>query len=141
MTASESWWTEADDAELDVIVHRLTFDYWEHKKTCPNCLPCDEYESWREHLSGCRACQGDAPLTFGPPCDRKKQFLAHDTTACSCLPCPHFQAAITVVLEWREVRQLLSRAEGLRAAQDELSEPLAPPIDAGGAPAGRGNGT
>ena len=29
--------TAADEAELDVLVHALAFDYWEHRKTCEAC--------------------------------------------------------------------------------------------------------
>ena len=113
-----SAWTEADDAESVVIVRALVSDYWEHRKTCPNCIPCPELESWRDHRKQCRPCQGDAPLTLGPPCGRRRQWLAHDKTRCSCMPCPHLQVAIREVVDWHESRCLLSTAEALRAVQD-----------------------
>jgi hypothetical protein len=117
------FWTEADAAELDVLVHRLVFDFWEHRKKCRACRPepCPDLKAWKAHKAECRACQGDAPLTFGPPCERRRQFLEHDTSRCSCLPCPHLQKAVAEVLEWREGRTLVSRAELLRAYQDELT--------------------
>jgi hypothetical protein len=111
-------WTAADQAELDVLTHVLVFDYWEHKQTCRHCRPCPDLEAWRAHLAECRACQGDAPLTTGPPCEHRRQFLDHDTTRCSCVPCPHLQAAIREVCDWRQQRRLLSHAQALRSAQD-----------------------
>ena len=66
---SANGWTAADDAELDVLVYALVTDYWEHRERCEACQPCDELAAWREHKAGCRACQGDAPLTYGPPCE------------------------------------------------------------------------
>lgn len=110
-----SSWTQADQAELDVLLHALTTDYDKHRRACKACQPCPELEGWREHEAECRACHGDAPLTFGAPCERRRQFLEHDTSRCSCLPCPHLRQAIAEVLEWREARALLSRAEALRA--------------------------
>ena len=32
-------WTEADAAELDVLVHALVVDYFEHRKRCLACQP------------------------------------------------------------------------------------------------------
>jgi len=72
---SSSCWTAADDAELDVLVHALTSDYFEHRRRC-------------------RACR----LEPGAP-----------------YPCPHLQAAVREVVDWRDARGLLSRAEALRA--------------------------
>jgi hypothetical protein len=83
-------WTSADAAELDVLVHALTFDYWEHRKRCEACRPepCARYAAWLEHEGGCRACQGDAPLTFGPPCPERRRFLDEHRDCPRCLPCP-----------------------------------------------------
>jgi hypothetical protein len=36
-------------------------------------------------------------------------------------PCPHVQAAIREVVDWRDARALLSRAEALRAEQRRLA--------------------
>jgi hypothetical protein len=36
-------------------------------------------------------------------------------------PCPHLQAAIREVCEWRQARILLSRAEALRAEREEIT--------------------
>ena len=115
-------WTAADQAELDVLTHALVFDFSEHRKHCEACRPepCPDLEAWKAHKAECRACQGDAPLTFGLPCERHEQFLDHNRRGCPrCLPCPHLQAAIAEVLEWREARILLSRAEALRAEAEE----------------------
>jgi hypothetical protein len=74
-----SWWTEADAAELDVLVFELARGYDRHRKSCLACRlgDCPEYAAWRKHLDGCPACRGDAPLTYGPPCSRKRAFVAH----------------------------------------------------------------
>ena len=37
------------------------------------------------------------------------------------LPCPHLQAAIREVCDWRQARQLLSAAEALRAERGRMS--------------------
>ena len=38
------WWTEADDAELDVLVHELVHGVFEHRPRCARCAdgypPC-----------------------------------------------------------------------------------------------------
>jgi hypothetical protein len=117
---TDAFWTEADQAELDVLLHALVFDYWEHKNGCIACdgSPCPQYEAWFEHKASCRACQGDAPLTFPPSADcrrRHSEFVAHGDACWRCNPCPHLKAAIAEVLDWREARILLSRAEALRA--------------------------
>ena len=115
-------WTAADQAELDVLLHALTSGYAEHRQKCEACQPCPELAAWREHKAGCRACQGDAPLTYGPPCERREQWLEHNRRGCvRCLPCPHLQAAIREVVDWREFRALLSRAEALRAQHEGLA--------------------
>jgi hypothetical protein len=108
-------WTAADQAERDVLLWALADGYDEHRQKCRACQPCPELASWRAHKTECRACQGEAPLTYGPPCERRRQFLEHDTSRCSCLPCPHLQAAVREVVDWREARALLSRAQALRA--------------------------
>jgi hypothetical protein len=50
---------------------------------------------YSEHRQRCRACQPDPPPR-------------------APYPCPHLQAAIREVCDWREARILLSRAEALR---------------------------
>jgi hypothetical protein len=67
------FWTEADSAELDVLVNELVTGYFEHRHACRACVPN------------------------------------------AMLPCPHVQRAIAVVVDWRDARWLLSRAEALRA--------------------------
>ena len=113
-------WTDADQAELDVLVHALTSEIDGHRRGCVACQPCPELDAWRAHKSGCPACLGDAPLTFGRPCDRRETWLAHNRAGCvRCLPCPHLQAAIREVCDWKEARQLLSNAEALRAERGQ----------------------
>ena len=114
-------WTAADAAELDVLVHALVFDFWEHRKHCEACKPepCPRYEAWLEHKARCKICEGLAPLTFGWDCPWRHRFLEEHHDCLRCSPCPHLEAAIAEVLEWREARILLSRAEVLRAETDE----------------------
>jgi hypothetical protein len=113
-----STWTDADQAELEVLLHEVTIGYAEHRQRCRACRPepCPELETWRAHQATCRACEGDAPVTFGPPCERRERWLGHNRRGCvKCLPCRHLRAAIREVVEWRDARVLLSRAEALRA--------------------------
>lgn len=68
------WWTDADQAELDAIVHELVRAGWAHR-TCPDCL---QLGTW----------------------------------------CPAMRKAAEAAFEWRRARELLSRAELLRALHD-----------------------
>ena len=116
-----SVWTDADAAELDVLVHALAFDFWEHRKRCEACQPepCPRYEAWLEHKAGCKICEGLAPLTFGWDCPWRRRFLEEHHDCVRCLPCPQLVAAIAEVIDWRESRLLLrSRAEYLRAEHE-----------------------
>lgn len=63
-------------------------------------------DGYREHRQRCRACQPD-PEPGAP------------------YPCPHLQAAIREVCDWREKRRLLTRAEELRIARRVELEGLA----------------
>ena len=110
------WWTAADGAELDVLVYELARGQEHHRENCRACQPgdCPEYTAWREHRAGCRGCQHEAPLTHGGPCERHADFIAHGDGCPRCNPCPHMLRAIALVVEWREARELLSRAEWLR---------------------------
>jgi hypothetical protein len=122
--SSAPYWTAADAAELDVLLHKLTVDYWTHREHCLACKPepCPELEAWRAHKAACRACEGDAPLDFAPPCtDWRQRRLEHGASCPRCNPCPHLQAAIREVVDWREARGLLSRAEALRAAAERAA--------------------
>jgi hypothetical protein len=116
-SAAAEGWTEADAAELDVLVFELARGYDEHRKGCRACRQgdCPELVAWREHVEECKACQGDAPLTYGLPCERKREFIAHGNTCPRCNPCPSVRLAIELVFEWRQARELRSRAEWLRA--------------------------
>jgi hypothetical protein len=75
--SAEPWWTEADDAELDLLAYELVRGYFEHKPRCASCAAGDP-------------------------------------------PCPHLRRAIEAVTEWREARELRSRAEYLRAGLDRV---------------------
>ncbi len=113
-----NYWTAADAAEADVLLWTLTTDFYsEHRERCEACRPepCARYAAWVTHEADCRACRGDAPLTFGRPCPERRRFLDEHHGCARCNACPHLQKAIAEVLEWREVRILLSRAEALRA--------------------------
>jgi len=69
-----AFWTDADDAELDVLVHALVADYLEHRELCAICATSEI--------------------------------------------CPHVSKAISEVVEWRDARVLLSRAQALRRIED-----------------------
>ena len=117
-----AWWTPADAAELDVLLFEFARAYDEHRTACRACQPgeCDERVSWRKHLEECAACLGDAPLTYGPPCSRRQRFLNHGQHCVRCNPCPSFQLAIELVLEWRDARELRSKADYLRAERNRI---------------------
>jgi|RhiMethySRZTD1v2_1073278.scaffolds.fasta_scaffold273472_2 hypothetical protein len=114
------YWTGADQAELDVLVHALVGGYFEHRERCEACKPepCARYQAWLAHKADCRVCEGLAPLTFGWSCEYRQRFLVEHRDCVRCLPCPHLQRAIAEVVEWREARLLLSQAQALRAEQD-----------------------
>src|SRR5262245_43314833 len=110
-------WTSADQAELDVLLHELAGSYQEHRQKCEVCRPepCPTRAAWNAHKAECGACRGDAPLTFGlPSCWIRSHWLIHCDICKRCNVCPHVKNAIAVVLDWRERRQLLTRAEQLR---------------------------
>jgi hypothetical protein len=117
------FWTPADAAESDVLVHVRALDFFEHRKSCEACRPepCPQLEAWRDHKASCRACEGDAPLSY-PLTDgcrrRHAAFVEHGVTCPKCNPCPHLQAAIREVLDCRAARSLRSKAEYLRALQE-----------------------
>lgn len=122
MNAVAQSWTEADAAELDVLVFELARDYVGHRSRCKACMPgdCPAVVAWRAHLEECARCEGGAPLTNGPPCPRRRAFLEHADTCPLCSSCSALRSAIDAVLEWQEARELLSRAEWLRAERDRL---------------------
>ena len=66
-------WTEADQAELEVLLWVLADDWAKHRRTC------------------------------------------------RLQPCPHLIEAIVEVVDWRELRLLLSRAEALRAELEDVA--------------------
>lgn len=119
---SAPWWTDADEAELEVLLFELSRGYAEHRERCEACSPepCQVLFEWREHLEKCKACKGDAPLTYGLPCERYHQFVAHGDTCPKCNPCPSVRLAVELVIEWREARELRSRAEWLRAERARI---------------------
>lgn len=120
--ATLATWTKADAAELDVLAHTLAFAYWEHRRCCEACRfeSCAQLEAWYAHRDQCAACRGEAPLTFGPPCQRHAAFTEHGATCSRCNPCPHLQVAICEVVDWREARRLRSKAAVLRSVQDGM---------------------
>jgi hypothetical protein len=65
-----AFWTDADQAELDVLVWAVVDGWQKHRRTC------------------------------------------------QLEPCPHLQAAIREVCDWREARALRSKAEALRTERD-----------------------
>ena len=108
-------WTDADEAELDVLLWALSFDYFEHRERCPACRcasirgvhisrtggdirpdPCPVLEAWLAHKDDCRICEL-APLTFGWDCPQRRRFLDEHHDCARCLPCPQLVAAIAVV--------------------------------------------
>lgn len=80
MTVADEFWTDADGAELDVLVNALVNGVFDHRERCAICLAGEPY------------------------------------------PCPQVQKAIAVVVDWRDNRALLSRAEALRLARRRLVE-------------------
>ena len=63
------WWTQADSAEMDALVWELCRSYVKHRDRCDACSPepCPMLTGWREHVETCKACKGEAPLTYGLP--------------------------------------------------------------------------
>jgi hypothetical protein len=114
------FWGPADAAELDVLVYGLVDWYFAHREACEACSPdpCRRYAAWLAHVDQCRICEGRAPLTFGWTCPERRRFLDEHRDCVRCAPCPHLQRAIAVVVEWRDVRVLLTRAEALRVERD-----------------------
>lgn len=114
-------WTEADQAELDLLLYELATGFAEHRKRCEACQPCPEPQRWRDHKAECPSCSDRAPLTYGRGCERREAFRAHVAECKRCAgPCPHVQNAVAIVVDWRERRQLVSRAAHLRAERDAL---------------------
>jgi hypothetical protein len=113
------YWTAADAAELDVLVYELARRSTEHRDHCEACRPCPEYEDWRRHLDGCRRCQDEAPLTYGGPCSRRAQMVAHGNACPSCNPCPTLTKLAEIAVDWRDGRVLKSKAAWLRQYERE----------------------
>ena len=115
-----SFWTAADAAELDILVHEAVRLAEEHRARCEACKPgdCPEYVAWRQHLEVCAACRGDAPITYGPPCSSHAQFVAHGDSCPCCNPCPTLTRLVEIVIDWRDGRVLRSKAEWLRRLEN-----------------------
>ena len=108
-----------------MLVWTLTAEFDVHRRACEACSPdpCDELEAWRSHKAACRACEDEAPLTFGAPCeDWRERRLEHGRTCLRCNPCRHLQEAIRGVVDWHIARELLTTAELLRAAENEAGD-------------------
>jgi hypothetical protein len=120
--SATAWWTAADSGEMDALVWELCRSYFEHRQRCRSCspFPCPVLTRWRSHLEECKACRGDAPLTYGLPCERYHEFIAHGDSCRRCNPCPALRTAIEVIVDWRDTRELLSRAEFLRGERAKL---------------------
>lgn len=120
------WWTAADSAELDVLVHELSKGAEQHRASCAACKPepCAFLTSYLEHRETCWKCENSIKLataTYGEPCPRYAEFVAHSDACARCNPCPGMTKAIKIVVEWRDGRALLSRAESLRRALEEAA--------------------
>ena len=117
-------WTAADSAELDVLTHELTRGYFDHRERCDYCKPepCPVLVAYRAHKPGCWKCENSIRVAtdhYGDPCPRYLSFIAHGDTCKRCNPCPRLRVAIATVLDWREARELRSRAEELRLDLEE----------------------
>ena len=102
--------------------HALVFDFWTHREHCEACRPepCPRYEAWLEHKAGCRRARARAAhvrmaVPRAPTVPRRAPRLS----ALSAVP--GLKRAISEVMDWRTARQLLSRAEALRAEPGRLS--------------------
>ena len=112
-------WTAADAAELDVLTHELVRSYWQHRELCEACNPepCKVLAAYQAHEAGCLNCKNGVTFEtsfYGPPCWIRLHWLSHGDGCKKCNPCPHVKKAIAAVLDWRQARELLSRAEELR---------------------------
>ena len=108
------WWTEADQAELDIALWELVWVLDEHRATCPVRAGCDALE----RLSGETAPYDLAPLD-APPGLFADVRLPKSEHLGACPVCSHGScrvvvAAIEALLDWRTRRALLSKAEWLR---------------------------
>ena len=63
-----------------------------------DCLVWELVTGYHEHRRRCRSCAASRQL--------------------GGLPCPHLQAAIGAVVDWREARALLSTAQALRLDEE-----------------------
>ena len=97
------WWTEADQAELDIALWELVWVLDEHRATCPVRAGCDALERLSTLDPGLFA---DVRLP-------KSEHLGA-CPVCSHGPCRVVVAAIEALLDWRTRRALLSKAEWLR---------------------------
>lgn len=120
-----SWWTAADRAEWNLLVDELVSGYLEHRDACPVCRHdrCPRAEAWLAHRAGCLACANGIrveTVSFGPPCSEYLGYVEHVSGCgvCSPRPCPALSKAVSIVLEWRRRRELLTLAVRLRARQD-----------------------
>ena len=82
-----TYWTAADAAELDILVHEAVRLAEEHRARCEACKPGDcPVRRVAQHLEVCAACRGDAPITYGPPCSSRAQFVAHGDSCVAATP-------------------------------------------------------
>jgi hypothetical protein len=120
------WWTEADSAELAVLIAELALRGAEHKARCPTCQAlADSHCAGRESIARERAAYDYAPLS-GPKgfyAGVRRRLAEHDAACRTCrlaksARCAALEEAIKVVIEWRWKRGLLSRAQYLRRKEE-----------------------
>ena len=109
------WWTEADQAELDIATWELVCVLEEHRATCPVCgARCDALEWLSAETAPYDLAPLDAPKGLFANVRRRKAEHLCICSVCSHGPCRVVVAAIEALLDWRTRRALLSKAEWLR---------------------------
>jgi hypothetical protein len=114
-----SWWSDADQAELDVLWWELVGAVHDHE--CEACQRCPTAEEWLAHKRSCWACSNAIKFETAAcraPCSRYLERLDHIVTCPACSSCSRVTAAIEAVVNWRHARVLRSRAEHLRSGQE-----------------------
>jgi hypothetical protein len=121
------WWTEADQAELDIATWELVCVLEEHRATCPVCVGCDALKRLSIETARHELAPLDAPKGLFADARRRKAEHLSACFVCSHEPCRVVAAAIEALLDWRTRRALLSKAEWLRRRHLLLFLPEAAP--------------
>lgn len=121
------WWTEADQAELDIAMWELVCVLDEHRATCPICAGCDALRRLSAETAPYDLAPLDAPPGLFADVRRRKAEHLSACPVCSHGPCRVVVAAIEALLDWRTRRVLLSKAEWLRRRHLLLFLPEAAP--------------